>query len=465
MTLDNSYRQRFRKGQQIGNYQLLELIGQGGSSVVWKASDPNGKVFAIKIFSPDKGMDSAGINLFKLEFAKTVNLDHPNIIKPLEYGDVGGSPYILLPLCDRSLMTTLKERIYKINTSRVSQDYVFEEEELAYIIADVANALHYLHEKGTVHQDIKPDNILVQDSGKDQKYLISDFGVSTKIKKTILQETLTIQNQKTGLSPDYAAPEMFKGDVKYKSDIFSLGVTIYELASGRMPSKSNTISTGEMLMNGGVIANLPESFSSRFNSLIQSMLSFEPTKRPDGDEIYQMTTHFINEGFWPAWIDKIKTPRFEKVKFMKAAGLLGLLLFLGVTLRMFLRGDTVDLNVKKQDFAVAYSLAKEKGDENTLDLLSLRDSLISTLKVIDDYYIFTSKSNLQGIYKSNGKIMTAALFDKIYPFTDSNLILVEKGKYCGYIDVNGKIVVPINRASCANFRGNISLDDFLNTLK
>ena len=137
-------------------------------------------------------------------------------------------------------------------------------QELKELIYQIVKTISYLHKSKICHRDIKPDNILVLDNlnGKE-RYLISDFGVSTKMKKTIMQETQMLVKEKSGLSPDYAAPEQFKGSPLKTSDIFSLGVTLYELCEGETPSRSNITCTAEALMNGGTIPDISDGFSTR----------------------------------------------------------------------------------------------------------------------------------------------------------------------------------------------------------
>lgn len=118
-------------------------------------------------------MDEQAIRLFKLEFLKTEKLVHPNILRARKYGEFLNRPYIIFDLCDISIMQMLNDKIHASRILNIKGRGIYQEDELAKIIFQVANALLYLHDHGIVHQDIKPDNILVKTGiHNDHTYMI-----------------------------------------------------------------------------------------------------------------------------------------------------------------------------------------------------------------------------------------------------------------------------------------------------
>ena len=131
----------FYKGLKIDGFKLIRSIGSGGTAEVWEAEDDNLNAWALKIFSPTRGMDDSAIKLFKYEFIKTEKLVHPNILRARRYGEYQNRPYITFDLCDTSLMKLLHERIHASRILSMHNRAIFKEEELSVIIFQVANAL------------------------------------------------------------------------------------------------------------------------------------------------------------------------------------------------------------------------------------------------------------------------------------------------------------------------------------
>ncbi|MBK7637026.1 MAG: hypothetical protein IPJ13_24190 [Saprospiraceae bacterium] len=124
----------FYKGLKIDGFKLIRSIGSGGTAEVWEAEDDNLNAWALKIFSPTRGMDDSAIKLFKYEFIKTEKLVHPNILRARRYGEYQNRPYITFDLCDTSLMKLLHERIHASRILSMHNRAIFKEEELSVII-------------------------------------------------------------------------------------------------------------------------------------------------------------------------------------------------------------------------------------------------------------------------------------------------------------------------------------------
>ena len=157
-------------------YRLLRLLGRGGFSEVWLAEDVMTALqVALKVYAPGGGMDERGVQLFSTEFALVFNLNHSNLLKPTYYDTFERMPYLVLPYCERGSAANLVGQM--------------REQEAWQFLRDIASGLEYLHsqEPPVIHQDIKPDNILIDDSGR---YLLTDFGISIKARNTLRKSIL-----------------------------------------------------------------------------------------------------------------------------------------------------------------------------------------------------------------------------------------------------------------------------------
>ena len=251
-----------------GRYKLIQLLGIGGYSEVWKAIDnmAGEMPVALKIFAPGKGLDSNGIKVFSSEYSLVFNLSHPGLLQAKHYDIWEGSPYLVMTYC--------------ANGSVFGKIGEMSETEVLRFIQQAADALAYLHNQPTpiIHQDIKPDNFLINDSGN---YLLSDFGISSRLRRTL---TRSVGNVGSAGTMAYLPPERFSQNKQIlpAGDIFALGVTVYELLSGDLPFDDQG---GLRLKNGADIPDLPLDFSSGLNALVRSCLNADPSLRPDAIQL------------------------------------------------------------------------------------------------------------------------------------------------------------------------------------
>ena len=199
-------------------YRLKQLLGRGGFSEVWLAEDTLTDLeVALKVYAPGGGMDERGVQLFSSEFSLVFNLNHSNLLKPTYYDTFERMPYLVLPYCELGSAANLIGQL--------------DEQTAWRFLYDMACGLEYLHsqEPPVIHQDIKPDNILLDHSGR---YLLTDFGISIKARNTLRKSMLKNEGSVGTLA--YMGPERFsKYPLPIKaSDIFSLGATLYELLTG-----------------------------------------------------------------------------------------------------------------------------------------------------------------------------------------------------------------------------------------
>ncbi len=267
-----------------GRYRLIRQVGVGGFSEVWEAQDQeaDGVSVAIKIYAPGRGLDDDGISLFRKEYAITLPINHPHLLKVQYFGVYEGSPYLIMPYCSNGSVASL------LNGGKT-----FTEEEAAALLAQLSDALAYLHSRNPaiIHQDIKPDNVLIDEDGN---FLLTDFGISSRMRHTMAKST---GKASTSMSIAYAPPERFSGTPRSlaASDVFSLGVMLYELCTGDVPWVGNG---GAALLKGAEVPNLPPAYSRRFNGLVRSCLRLEPETRPTAVALAELSAKYRKEGYW-----------------------------------------------------------------------------------------------------------------------------------------------------------------------
>ena len=214
-------------GISIDRYHLIEPLGQGGMAIVYKAYDTRlEREVAIKLirrnaFSPD--VLERVLKRFDREAKSLAKLTHPNIVSIIDYGDYEGSPYLVMPYLQGG---TLKEML--------GQPMPYQK--AAALLAPIADALGYAHQKGIVHRDVKPGNILVTEGGLP---MLTDFGIARLLEN---EETQTLTGTGVGVgTPEYMSPEQGLGrEVDGRTDIYSLGVVLYEIVTGRKPYSADT---------------------------------------------------------------------------------------------------------------------------------------------------------------------------------------------------------------------------------
>ncbi len=215
-------------GQTIGHYKLLERIGEGGFGVVYMAEQqhPIRRKVALKIIKP--GMDTQQvISRFEAERQALSLMDHPNIAKVLDAGAAdNGRPYFVMELVKGQPITQYCDERHLPPHQRLE------------LLLPVCQAIQHAHQKGIIHRDIKPSNVLVAEYDEQPVPKVIDFGVAKAISQPLTERTMfTGYGQVVG-TLEYMSPEQAKVnqlDVDTRSDIYSLGVLMYELLTGSTP--------------------------------------------------------------------------------------------------------------------------------------------------------------------------------------------------------------------------------------
>ena len=207
-------------GTRLGHYRIIALLGRGGMADVYRAEDERlGREVALKAVPPEFARDPERVERFEHEVRAAARLTHPNIVTVYEFGQGAGQHFYTMALMPGG---DLKARI------RAHPDGMPAAEARA-VAAAMARALDYAHRQGFVHRDVKPENILFGEDGAPQ---LTDFGIARAMSSGT---RMTATGMSIG-SPHYMSPEQARGQaVDPRSDLYSLGVVLYEMLTGRVP--------------------------------------------------------------------------------------------------------------------------------------------------------------------------------------------------------------------------------------
>ena len=216
---------RLNLPHRFGSYEFIEEIGRGGMGVVYRARQSTLKrTVAVKLLLSGAYSSEAALRRFQLEAEAAAGLQHPNIVGIHDYGEWEGQPYYAMDLVSgRNLADVCDGR--PLPAARAAE-----------ILRDLAQAVHYAHQKGILHRDLKPSNVLI---GEDGRPRITDFGLAKWLDNSA---GATVSGQMLG-SPSYASPEQASGrldKIGVASDVYGLGALFYHLLTGRAPFNAST---------------------------------------------------------------------------------------------------------------------------------------------------------------------------------------------------------------------------------
>ncbi len=264
VTLTLLPKERFHAGDQLGAYTLLERIGVGGQAVIWSAWDHRyERVVAIKIFTAgEPDLPSASMH-FEREAHLVASLSHPHILPLYETGLADGHPYFVMRYASRgSLIDLLRHG-------------PIPPADTLHLLAQIASALEYIHERRIVHRDLKPGNVLLD--SRQHAYL-GDFGLARRI-----EQITALLHTGRGTVP-YAPPEQhIRAPMTPKSDIYSLGVLIFEMLTGTLPWHGDTSLALQQLHEGTVLpdpAEINPALPPTLAPALRTLTAADPAERP-----------------------------------------------------------------------------------------------------------------------------------------------------------------------------------------
>ena len=383
-------------------YRLIRLLGQGGYSEVWLAEDEQaGLTIALKVYAPGRGLDEDGVTQFSKEFKMVFNLNHANLLRPTHYDVFQRMPYLILPYCERGSSIKLSGKI---------------DEKMAWtFLQDVASGIAYLHaqEPPVIHQDIKPDNVLMDSS---DSFVITDFGISAKVRNT-----LQSAGSKAGTMA-YMAAERFNTDYQpiKASDVWALGASLFELMTGKPPFGENG---GLAQKRGAELPVISGDWSPKLKEMVLRCLQEKTWDRPTAKAISEEARRYIQHG-------QITTTTHVSKKFPVAVAVGMLILGLGAgfaaghylkkpntklneCIRFIEQGDAIfnenDLTTWRETLA-KYQEAKELTDQHALPLPSMEHRINQLQKKMDDV-ISISIENAKKAFSVRSEMALVALKD------------------------------------------------------
>jgi len=213
-------------GRFLGQYELMELIGKGGMARIYKSIQPVlERYVAVKLLHPSVAADEDFLARFQREAKAAASLRHPHIVQIFDFGHQEELYYMVMELIDGP---TLRDELQRLKALNETLPF----SEVQRIVGEVSEALDYAHDRGIVHRDVKPANILLTPEGQA---VLSDFGLAFMIESP--RQTIT------GFvgTPEYMSPEQGQGlAVDGRTDVYSLGVVLYEMLTGRVPFTAET---------------------------------------------------------------------------------------------------------------------------------------------------------------------------------------------------------------------------------
>jgi serine/threonine protein kinase len=254
-------------GKNIGRYHVVEQLGQGGMATVFKAYDTRlERDVAIKVIrtgaiTPD--MLPELLKRFEREAKALAKFTHPNIVPIIDYGEYEGAPYLVMAYLPGG---TLKEITGKVMGYR----------QAARLLLPIARALEFAHKRNVIHRDVKPANILITEEGEP---MLSDFGIAK-----ILEADQATQLTGTGVgigTPEYMAPEQWRGKTVPGTDIYALGIIFYELVTGRKPYTADTPAAVAIMQAMDPLPR-PREFVPELPDEIEKVLFKALSKQPEG---------------------------------------------------------------------------------------------------------------------------------------------------------------------------------------
>ena len=288
------------KPARIGKYDVLDVLGRGGMGVVYRARDARlGRVVAVKTLTEGFSGSADMLRRFYEEANRHAGLHHNNIVVVFDAGDENGEPYLVMEFVEGDGLDKILKKEERLSPEKALS-----------IVEQVCRALAYAHTKGVIHRDVKPANIIVQRNGAIKLF---DFGIARDEARS--EATLTSTGTLVG-TPPYMAPERFRGaPIDGRSDIFSVGVLLYQLVTGRLPFDAEYPAVIEQILSfnppapSALLVDCPASL----DAIVARALAKSPYDRyPSADEM-AMDLHDAVESITRAHIAELMAEAEEHV--------------------------------------------------------------------------------------------------------------------------------------------------------
>jgi serine/threonine protein kinase len=245
--------------KKFGPYLVQDILGRGGMGTVYRATDVNSdEVVAVKALAPNYSFDERFRLRFEAEIEALIQLDHPNIVRLISYGQEEGNLFYAMELIDGQSLFELQKSVGKLAWKKILN-----------ISIDVARGLRHAHDRGIIHRDLKPGNLMLNTDGVTK---LGDFGIA----KMFGGSHMTADGNILG-TMDFMAPEQAQGKpVTMRSDLYSLGVVLYALLTGKPPFSAESVEetvrkvvSAQILPIQKVVHDIPIPFATVINDLIR----------------------------------------------------------------------------------------------------------------------------------------------------------------------------------------------------
>jgi serine/threonine protein kinase len=332
-------------------YELLEAVGNGGMATVYKAVQKSlGRIVALKVIHQNLVHDQEFVKRFLREAQLAASLNHPNIVTVFDVGSLGQVHYMAMEFLEGEDLQQLTKKQGKLQTGDIVK-----------WISPIAEALAYIHKKGLMHRDVKSPNIFITKSGRP---VLTDFGIAFAADGTKLTQAGSIVG-----TPEYMSPEQANGkEFTPRSDLWSLGIVMYECLCGRVPFQGdNPLTTIHLVTQAQppVITTLNPQVPRWIESIMLKLLAKEPTERfedglelaaalGEGKEVKIVKTEWKSKN--KAKVSGQKQIISKNILLLAMIGIIGLITI--ITSVMLL---TNNKPVPKQPVAVEQKTSKDSG--------------------------------------------------------------------------------------------------------
>ena len=344
-----------QKPERIGKYEVLDVLGRGGMGVVYRARDARlGRVVAIKMLTEGFSGNTDMLQRFYREAAQTGALRHNNIVIVYDAGDQDGEPYIVMEYVEGEPLDRAIKR------ERMQLEHALT------IVEQLCHALAYAHRNGVIHRDIKPANVILRGDGSIK---LLDFGIARD--ETRVDTSITSTGSLVG-TPPYMAPERFAGSaIDGRSDIFSAGVLLYLLLTGRLPFDLEYPGVIDQIMRSHPPppSELVPDCPSSLDTIVAHALAKSPVDRYANADDMAMDLHEVAEGLTRAHVAESMAQaeqHFNERDFMAAQG----------ALRQLLRLDPQHIAGKRMLSLVDQRLTQQEKERKAQELARLAQQAV-----------------------------------------------------------------------------------------